>query len=269
MSSDFIRIDKASLTYGEEGGVLALQDIDLTLKQGEFLAVVGPSGCGKSTLLKLISGLRPPTGGSVTVSGQTVTGPLKIVGMAFQNPTLLPWRTALENVLLPLEVVDPHRRRFRADRRTYENKARKLLGTVGLTGFEDHYPWQLSGGMQQRVSLCRALIHEPALLMLDEPFGALDTFTREELWEALQALWLERRFTTLLVTHDLQEAAMLADRIIVISHRPGRISAECPVSFPRPRALDLRFAPDFNALLHDVRAKIDVARQVPLSGGAA
>lgn len=269
MSSDFIRIDKASLTYGEEGGVLALQDIDLTLKQGEFLAVVGPSGCGKSTLLKLISGLRPPTGGSVTVSGQTVTGPLKIIGMAFQNPTLLPWRTALENVLLPLEVVDPHRRRFRADRRTYENKARKLLGTVGLTGFEDHYPWQLSGGMQQRVSLCRALIHEPALLMLDEPFGALDTFTREELWEALQALWLERRFTTLLVTHDLQEAAMLADRIIIISHRPGRISAECPVDFPRPRALDLRFAPDFNALLHDVRAKIDVARQVPLSGGAA
>ncbi len=267
MSSDFIRIEKASLTYGEEGGVVALQDIDLTLKQGEFLAVVGPSGCGKSTLLKLISGLRPPTGGSVTVSGQKVTGPLKIVGMAFQNPTLLPWRTALENVLLPLEVVEPHRRTFRADRRTYENKARKLLGTVGLHGFEDHYPWQLSGGMQQRVSLCRALIHEPALLMLDEPFGALDTFTREELWDALQALWLERRFTTLLVTHDLQEAAMLADRIIVISHRPGRISAECPVPFPRPRALDLRFAPDFNALLHDVREKIDVARQVPLTGG--
>ncbi len=267
MSSDFIRIDGASLTYGEEGGVLALQDIDLTLKQGEFLAVVGPSGCGKSTLLKLISGLRPPSGGSVTVAGQKVTGPLKIVGMAFQNPTLLPWRTALENVLLPLEVVDPHRRNFRAERRAYENKARRLLAKVGLTGFEDHYPWQLSGGMQQRVSLCRALIHEPALLMLDEPFGALDTFTREELWDALQALWLEQRFTTLLVTHDLQEAAMLADRIIVISQRPGRISAECPVPFPRPRALELRFAADFNSLLHEVREKIDVARQVPSTGG--
>ena len=269
MSEGFIRIDGASLTYGEEGGTLALQGIDLTLHRGEFLAVVGPSGCGKSTLLKLISGLRPPSAGSVTVAGQKVTGPLKIVGMAFQNPTLLPWRTALENVLLPLEVVEPHRRNFRADRRNYENKARQLLAKVGLTGFEDHYPWQLSGGMQQRVSLCRALIHEPDLLMLDEPFGALDTFTREELWEALQALWLERKFTTLLVTHDLQEAAMLADRIIVISQRPGTISAACAVNVPRPRSLDLRFAPDFNALLHDVRAKIDVARQVPLSLGAA
>jgi NitT/TauT family transport system ATP-binding protein len=269
MSAPFIRIEGADLTYGEEGGVLALQGIDLTMQEGEFLAVVGPSGCGKSTLLKLISGLRPPSAGSVTVAGQKVTGPLKIVGMAFQNPTLLPWRTALENVLLPLEVVEPHRRNFRADRRSYENKARQLLAKVGLIGFEDHYPWQLSGGMQQRVSLCRALIHEPALLMLDEPFGALDTFTREELWDALQALWLERRFTTLLVTHDLQEAAMLADRIIVISQRPGKIAAACEVNFPRPRSLDLRYAPDFNALLHEVRAKIDVARQVPLSLGAA
>src|SRR5262249_31166998 len=159
---------------------LALKDCTLAIGRGEFAAIVGPSGCGKSTLLKLVSGLRLPSVGAVAVGGAKVTGPLKIVGMAFQNPTLLPWRSSIANVLLPLEIVEPHRGRFRRERPQFEAQARALFAKVGLGGAEARFPWQLSGGMQQRVSLCRALIHDPALLLLDEPFAALDAFTREE-----------------------------------------------------------------------------------------
>ncbi|MDB5901744.1 MAG: nitrate transporter ATP-binding protein, partial [Betaproteobacteria bacterium] len=174
MTTSLVALEHVSLAYGAGGGsTLAVDNLDLDVPQGQFVAVVGPSGCGKSTLMKLVTGLLPPTSGVARVAGEAVNGPVKIVGMAFQNATLLPWRTALQNVMLPLEIVQPHRSRMRSEYAQYEQKARALLGAVGLEGFEDRFPWQLSGGMQQRTSLCRALVHDPSLLMLDEPFGAL------------------------------------------------------------------------------------------------
>ena len=172
------------------------------------------------------------------MAGEPVTGPLKIVGMAFQNPTLLLWRSTLDNVLLPLEIVQPHRRRLRSQRAAYVAAAEELLALVGLSGYGGHHPWQLSGGMQQRASLCRALIHEPALLMLDEPFAALDAFTREELWCVLRDLWQRKRCTVILVTHDLREAVFLADTVHVMSARPGRIKVTRTIDLPRPRNPD-------------------------------
>lgn len=263
----FIAIDGVSLTYGEDDtGTLALRDASLHIAKGEFAAVVGPSGCGKSTLMKLASGLRRPSAGGVTIAGQEVAGPLKIVGMAFQNPTLLPWRTALANVLLPLEIVQPYRASFRRDKAAYIERGRALFKAVGLSGFEDRFPWQLSGGMQQRVSLCRALIHEPDLLLLDEPFGALDAFTREELWDTLQALWLERKFTVILVTHDLQESVYLADTVHVMSARPGRIVYSRTIDLPRPRSSEDRYKPEFVAMVHDLRDHISRARSAAGEG---
>ena len=232
----FVDIDAATLTYrGGAEGVLALRDTSLRVGRGEFAAVVGPSGCGKSTLMKLVTGLVRPSAGRITVDGKAVDGPVKMAGMAFQNPNLLPWRTVLDNVLLPLEIVEPHRSRFRAERAQNRTHAEELLAMVGLDGFGDRFPWELSGGMQQRASLCRALIHQPPLLMLDEPFAALDAFTREELWETMQLLWLDRKFTVLLVTHDLTEAAYLADTVHVVSSRPGRIVHSRAIDLPRPR----------------------------------
>ncbi len=257
----FVDLDRVSLRYGgEDDGTLALHEATLKVALGEFVAVVGPSGCGKSTLMKVVTGLWPPTAGSIAVSGREVTGPLSIVGMAFQNPTLLPWRTTLANIMLPLEIVRPHCTRLRRERASYEAKVRDLLALVGLKGFEDHFPWQLSGGMQQRASLCRALIHDPSLLMLDEPFASLDMFTREELWMALQDLWLARQPTVILVTHDLREAAFLADRVLVMSARPGRIVAERTVDLPRPRALEVTYEPYSVALVHELREHISASR---------
>jgi NitT/TauT family transport system ATP-binding protein len=258
---NFVELDRVSLRYGEDGdGTIALQGTTLGVATGEFVAVVGPSGCGKSTLMKVVTGLWPPTAGTVLVSGREVTGPLSIVGMAFQNPTLLPWRKTLDNVMLPLEISKPHCERLRSERASYVAKARALLAMVGLKGFEDHFPWELSGGMQQRASLCRALIHDPSLLMLDEPFAALDMFTREELWLALQAVWLARRPTVILVTHDLREAVFLADRVLVMSARPGRIVAEHAIDLERPRRLDTIYEPYSVALIHKLREHISAAR---------
>ncbi|WP_114374867.1 ABC transporter ATP-binding protein [Elioraea thermophila] len=254
----FVELDNVSLTYG--GGTLAVDKLDLSIARGEFAAVVGPSGCGKSTLMKLVTGLAPASKGNVVVAGREVAGPLKIVGMAFQNPTLLPWRTTLDNVLLPLEIVQPYKATFRRDREKHVARAKALLATVGLKGFEERYPWQLSGGMQQRASLCRALIHEPDLLMLDEPFAALDAFTREELWAVLQDLWLQRRFTCMLVTHDLREAVYLADTVHVMSARPGRVIETKTIDIPRPRTLETTFEPHFVDLVHHLRARIAQAR---------
>ena len=257
----FVDLDRVSLRYGEDAdGTLALHGATLCVATGEFVAVVGPSGCGKSTLMKVVTGLWPPTAGAVIVSGRDVAGPLSIAGMAFQNPTLLPWRTTLANVMLPLEIVQPHCSRLRREWATYLAKARDLLALVGLKGFEDHFPWQLSGGMQQRASLCRALIHDPSLLMLDEPFASLDMFTREELWLALQDLWLARKPTVILVTHDLREAVFLADRVLVMSARPGRIIAEREVTLPRPRNLDGTYEPYSVALVDELREHISAAR---------
>ena len=258
----FVDLDRVSLRYGEDGdGTLALQDTSMRVDSGEFVAVVGPSGCGKSTLMKVVTGLWPPTAGGVLVNGKEVDRPLSITGMAFQNPTLLPWRTTLENIMLPLEIVQPHRSLLKRERAAYRAKALDLLALVGLKGFEDQFPWQLSGGMQQRASICRALIHDPSLLMLDEPFGALDMFTREELWLALQDLWLARRPTVILVTHDLREAVFLADRILVMSARPGRIVADRPVALPRPRALSMTYEPYAVGLVQELRNHISAARE--------
>jgi NitT/TauT family transport system ATP-binding protein len=243
------------MAYGRgAAAVRAVEDVSLEIARGEFIAVVGPSGCGKSSLMKLISGLHPPASGSLTLDGKPIAGPLKSVGMAFQNSNLLPWRTALENVLLPLEIVEPYRRDF--SRQKYAAKANALLESVGLHGFADKHPWELSGGMQQRTSICRALIHEPEILLLDEPFGALDAFTREELWCALRDLQAARQVTVMLVTHDLREAVFLADTVYVMSSRPGRIVRRCEVELPRPRDLEVTYTQAFQDVVHELRSLI-------------
>jgi NitT/TauT family transport system ATP-binding protein len=255
-----VEIAGVTHAYGGGTGTLAIQDLSFTVEEGEFVAVVGPSGCGKSTLMKLATGLQFPQKGTVIVGGAEVSKPVKITGMAFQNPTLLPWRTTLENLLLPLEIVEPHRSRLRREKGTYVARAEELLAQVGLKGFGPKYPWELSGGMQQRASLCRALIHEPRLLMLDEPFGALDAFTREELWCVIRDLHAAKGFTVILVTHDLREAVFLADRVLCMSARPGRIVAERVVDLPRPRDLELTYEQRFIDIVHDLRAHIATAR---------
>jgi NitT/TauT family transport system ATP-binding protein len=252
-----VELRNVSLVYGDDDDeLLAIQDLSLTVAKGEFVAVVGPSGCGKSSLMKLATGLLPATAGTVAFEGRRVTAPLAGVGMAFQNSTLMPWRTTLRNVMLPFEIAEPYKHELRQRNREFVERAERLLATVGLGSFGSRFPWQLSGGMQQRVSLCRALIHEPALLMLDEPFGALDAFTKEDLWGVLQALWLDRRCTTILVTHDLREAVFLADRVFVIGKRPGRVVFTTKIDLPRPRTLEDSFKGDFVALVHELRNRI-------------
>jgi NitT/TauT family transport system ATP-binding protein len=263
--SAFVTLDGVSHSYGAKGGssggTLAVDGLTISVEAGEFAAVVGPSGCGKSTLMKLATGLQFPFKGTVRVAGEVVTRPVKIAGMAFQAPTLLPWRTTLDNLLLPLEIVQPHRSAIRSKRADYVMRAEKLLSSVGLDGQGGKFPWELSGGMQQRTSLCRALIHEPALLMLDEPFAALDAFTREELWGVIRDLHAARKITVILVTHDLREAVFLADRVFVMSARPGRILVERPIELPRPRDLDVTFTPGFQDIVHELRSHIVRARQ--------
>jgi len=257
----FIDLKKVSLIYGEEEEqTLAIDRLSMSIERGSFVAVVGPSGCGKSTLLKLVSGLITPSQGDVVIEGAKVTGPIQKVGMAFQNPLLMPWRTTLRNVVLPMEIVERSILRFRKHEAAHLEKARQLLASVGLNAFENKYPWQLSGGMQQRASLCRAIIHNPEILMLDEPFGALDSFTREELWQAMQDLWLKEKFTALLITHDLREAVFLADVIYVMSGRPGKIVSRREVNFPRRRHLELTSSPQFTDVVEELRQFIAGAR---------
>src|ERR1700704_1567575 len=255
------------MIYGSSGsnaaaeGTLAVSSAGINIGRGEFCSIVGPSGCGKSTLLKLIAGLARPTRGSVLVDGQNIQAPLKTVGMAFQNATLLPWRNVRDNVMLPLEIVEPYRSRQKQDRSKNIERAETLLATVGLSGFGDRMPWQLSGGMQQRAQLCRALIHEPSILLLDEPFAALDTFTREELWSVLQELWSFRKCTVILVTHELREAVYLSETVHVMSSRPGRIIKSSAIDISRPRTLESTFQPDFVELVHDLRHHIGRGKQ--------
>ena len=258
----FVRLEKVSLTYGrDEKAVRALDETDLSIDKGDFVALVGPSGCGKSTILKLVTGLIRATTGYVYVAGREVGAEPVRVGMAFQNPTLLPWLKLRENVMLPLKIVPPFRQNYRAKRKSeFTDRIETLLAQVGLKGFSDKYPWQLSGGMLQRASLCRALVHEPQLLMLDEPFGALDQFTREELWGIMQELWMTHRPTVVLVTHDLKEACYLANRICVMTPRPGRIIETSASPFPRPRTIAMSYDPDFAALTQRLRELIVGAR---------
>jgi NitT/TauT family transport system ATP-binding protein len=257
----FIVVDDVSLSYGAADDELALKGFSLRVAAGEFAAIVGPSGCGKSTFLKLASGLRLPTAGGVVVADKEVGGPLKFVGMAFQNPALLPWRTCIANVMLPLEIVEPFRSRRRRDYEKHRARAQNLLEKVGLPKAAERFPWQLSGGMQQRVALCRAIVHDPRLLLLDETFSALDAFTREELWDVLQSLWIERQFTTVLVTHDLTEAVYLADTVHVLSNRPGHVIHSEAIGLSRPRDPRQRFDPGFADIVFRLRQKIAEARQ--------
>jgi NitT/TauT family transport system ATP-binding protein len=263
MTTAFVDFRNVWLAYNDEllaQGHFAVEDISLQVNQGEFIAIVGPSGCGKSTFMKLTTGLKMPSKGTIQIDGQPVTGPLKISGMAFQAPSLLPWRTTVDNVLLPLEIVEPYRSSFKAKRKEYEAKARTLLKSVGLGGYEDKFPWQLSGGMQQRASICRALVHEPKMLLLDEPFGALDAFTREELWCALRDLHAAQRFNVILVTHDLRESVFLADTVYCMSKSPGRFVVKRDIDLPRPRDLEVTYTPQFTDIVHELRGHIGAVR---------
>ena len=262
----FVDFDQVWLAYNDDllaKNLFAVEDINLQVKKGEFIAIVGPSGCGKSTFMKLTTGLKMPSMGKITIDGQPVTGPLKISGMAFQAPSLLPWRTTLDNVLLPLEIVEPFRSQFKDRRKEFEARASRLLTSVGLGGMEKKFPWELSGGMQQRASICRALIHEPKMLLLDEPFGALDAFTREELWCTLRDLWEAQRFNVILVTHDLRESVFLADTVYCMSKSPGRFVVKREIEIPRTRDLEVTYTPQFTDIVHELRGHIGALRRPP------
>jgi NitT/TauT family transport system ATP-binding protein len=237
------------------GPLPVLDGLDVSVDEGGFTAVVGPSGCGKSTLTRLIAGLMIPDAGEVRVHGAPVTGPRSNVGMAFQNPVLLEWRTILQNVLLPLEIVPTT-----LPKREQEARARRLLSLVGLEGFEDKRPSELSGGMRQRASLCRALIHTPEVLILDEPFGALDAFTREDLWQIMHEVKRAEPFTGVLITHDLREAIFLADRVVVLSGRPARTQYVLDVPDTGPRDLDHLYTPEAAEMLTLLRHQIEIAQ---------
>jgi NitT/TauT family transport system ATP-binding protein len=267
----FVDFQDVWLAYNEEllrANHFAVEAIDLKVKRGEFIAIVGPSGCGKSTFMKLATGLKMPSMGKIRIDGEPVTGPLKISGMAFQAPSLLPWRTTVNNVLLPLEIVEPYRSTFKSKRKEYVERARRLLQKVGLGGYEDKFPWQLSGGMQQRASICRALIHEPKMLLLDEPFGALDAFTREELWCILRDLWTEQQFNVILVTHDLRESVFLADTVYVMSKSPGRFVVKRDIDLPRPRELELTYTKEFTDIVLELRSHIGAIRSSTTTAAA-
>jgi NitT/TauT family transport system ATP-binding protein len=228
----YIRLEEISKRYDTKGGAVeACNDVNLDIRQSEFVAIVGPSGCGKTTILKMVAGLVPYTSGTITVGGKRVDRPLTDVGVVFQEPVLLDWRNVLSNVMLQIEIRG-------VDRETYEPVARDLLKATGLEGFEGKKPYELSGGMRQRVSICRALVHDPPLLLMDEPFGALDALTREQISMDIQRVWMEKRKTAIHITHSIPEAVLLADRVVVMSPRPGRIVEIIEVDLPRPRRLD-------------------------------
>jgi NitT/TauT family transport system ATP-binding protein len=232
--------------------IQALDLIDLTLRKGSFAAVIGSSGCGKSTLLKVMAGLVPPSSGSVMLAGSPVVGPRRDIGMMFQQATLFPWRTTIENVVLPIEIRDG-----KAAARAKHDEARKLLDLVGLKGFESAYPFELSGGMAQRTAICRMLITEPAVLLLDEPFSALDELTRDFMNMELQRICMQRSATAFLVTHSISEAVILSDVVYVMSPRPGRFVEAVEIDLPRPRTLAMATGQQFGALVDRIRSHLD------------
>ena len=255
--SNLIEVSGVSHDYSTDAGPLpVLRDLNVAVPEAAFCAVVGPSGCGKSTLTKLIAGLMRPDSGSVKLHGEEVRSPRKTVGMAFQNPVLLEWRTVLKNVLLPLEIVGT-----KGMTTTQQiERAESLLSLVGLEGFEQKRPSELSGGMRQRASLCRALVHHPEVLILDEPFGALDAFTREDLWQIMRVLRREEKFTSVLITHDLRESVFLADQIVVMSGRPGTTQHVMDVALGDERTLDDLYTPETTAMLSELRHQIQIAQ---------
>ena len=243
-----IRLQGVAKAYKtDDGPVESLKPLSFEIHAGEFLAVVGPSGCGKSTLLKLVAGLMPVSAGELSIAGQPVVEPHDDIGIVFQSPLLLAWRTVLENVMLQIDL----RRLPRAD---YLPRAQQLLVLTGLADFASRRPWQLSGGMQQRAAICRALVHDPKILLMDEPFGALDAMTREAMNVELQRIWAETGKTVLFITHSIPEAVFLADRVLVMTERPGAIAAIYPVDLPRPRSFSLMSDPEFVRLSQTVRA---------------
>ena len=251
MAATAISVAGVAMRYAARGAsVAALADMNFDVAEREFVAVVGPSGCGKSTLLKILAGLLPPTRGEARLRGTPIAGPRRDIGVVFQAPVLFPWRTVLDNVLLPVDVQGLPRDR-------HQRTALDLLALVGLEGFERRYPWELSGGMQQRVSIIRALIHDPAMLLMDEPFGALDAMTRELMNLELQRIWLERKKTVLFITHSIPEAVFLADRVLVMTPRPGAIMDDVAVRLPRPRALDAMSTSEFGGCVARIRARFN------------
>lgn len=256
MSDFLIDIKGVRHAYRTQDGMLPVLDgLELSVPEGGFAAVVGPSGCGKSTLTRLIAGLMKPDEGEVWLHGQRVTGPKPTVGMAFQNPVMLEWRTVLQNVMLPLEIVSTA-----MSKREQQDRARHLLALVGLEGFEDKRPSELSGGMRQRASLCRAIVHKPEVLILDEPFGALDAFTREDLWQTMHKVKAEEPFTGVLITHDLRESIFLADEVIVLSGRPARTQYRMKVHLTGPRDLEHLYTPESADALNILRHQIQIAQ---------
>jgi NitT/TauT family transport system ATP-binding protein len=243
----YVEMSRVGKSYPTASGpIRALDDIDLTIQSGEFVSIVGPSGCGKSTLLKCVAGLQPITEGAISVKGEGVSSPPKNMGVVFQKDVLLDWRTVLENVLITAEFRN-------LPVREYEVRARELLGVFGLTGSEQRFPWELSGGMRQRAAICRALLVDPELLLMDEPFGALDALTRDDLNLELERLWYETRKTVLFITHGIAEAVYLADRVVVMSRNPGRIAEIIRIDIPRPRPLSVRNTPHFGEYAQRIR----------------
>ncbi|GAF65461.1 ABC transporter ATP-binding protein [Bacillus sp. TS-2] len=250
-SIELQRIEK--VFYTKSGNVQALQNINLKIEPGEFLSIVGPSGCGKSTIMRLIAGLDQSTDGTLKINDSTISGVAGDMAVVFQRDVLLEWKTILQNVLFPLELKGItwfHRRNHQTNR----SKAIDLLEAVGLKGFEDKYPHELSGGMRQRVAICRALIQEPKLLLMDEPFGALDALTREQMMTDLLKLSDKYGFTTVFITHSIEEAVFLSDRVVVMSGRPGTILEEFPISLSRPRNGDVRTEGDFTSYVKQIRS---------------
>ncbi len=254
--TNLIEIKDVHHAYQTANGPLPVLDgLDLSVPEGEFCAVVGPSGCGKSTLTRLVTGLMKPDSGEVWLHGELVKSPRKTVGMAFQNPVMLEWRTIMQNVMLPLEIVAPSM--SKADR---EKRAMELLELVGLAGFEHKRPSELSGGMRQRASLCRAIVHKPQVLIMDEPFGALDNFTREDLWQTMRDLRAKEPFTCVLITHDLRESVFLGDQVVVLSGRPARTQYVLDVTLPADRTIDVLYEPQAGQMLHTLRDQIRIAQ---------
>ena len=247
VTTEAISVRNLSKTYAtRDGSVVALDRTTFRVDEREFVAVVGPSGCGKSTLLKILAGILTSSSGEALLRGTLIAGPRRDIGVVFQSPVLFPWRTVLDNVLLPVDVQ-------RLDRGRHQQVGVDLLSLVGLKGFERKYPWELSGGMQQRVAITRALVHDPAMLLMDEPFGALDAMTREHMNLELQRIWLERRKTVLFITHSIPEAVFLADRVLVMTARPGRLADDVRVNLARPRSLDVMNTPEFGGYVHHIR----------------
>jgi NitT/TauT family transport system ATP-binding protein len=245
---DHIRVSNVSKSFGtSSGSVLALDRVDCAIEEGSFVSVVGPSGCGKTTLLRLVAGLMQATHGTVTMGGQVITGTRRDVGVVFQSSILLPWRTVIENVLLPAEILG-------LDMRAARDRAQELLRLVKLEGFEDKLPRQLSGGMQQRASIARALLHDPKVLLMDEPFGALDAMTREQMNLELQRIWMESGKTVILITHSIPEAIFLGDRVFVMTPRPGTLTRILDVGLPRPRSMASMGSPEFVRASDEIRA---------------